>query len=181
MIDSFINWLDFTKSIALAGLLIALVNSYFTWQNRRLVLRQELRRVPRLLPSLVHGFYQLDKVGGKIYAFHVTVRNQSDNSNAISEVDLAISYLTKHRVQMIVRFRANDPRAVNFVKGQGETLSIPASISAHHTVSGWLRFYMPASMLDEIEIETHRLIFTDTHLETASITPNLLREYRDET
>lgn len=182
MISSFIAWFDLTKAIAIAGLCIALISSYFTWQNRRLAVEQEKRRAPHLLPSLVHGFFKNDESdGGRVYAFLLTVRNPSDSNNAISEADLAITYLTQDRVQLTVKLRANESKAVNFVKGQGEALTVPVSIPAHNTVSGWLHFHMPAPMLVGMEIEAYRLILTDTHRETTDVAPILVQEYRDET
>jgi hypothetical protein len=58
MLESIIGWFDLTKTLAVAGICISLVSLYITWQNRRLALAQEKRRLPRLIPTLVHGYYQ---------------------------------------------------------------------------------------------------------------------------
>jgi hypothetical protein len=177
-----LDWFDFTRTVAVAGFCISIFNLYFTWQSRRLAREQERRRLPRLVPSLVNGYFQDDKdAGARAYAFHVTVTNPTDSNNAIAEADLAITYLTAERTQMTVKLRANGSPALNFVKGQDTTLAVPASISAHNAVSGWLRFQVPAALLAGVTIESYRLIFTDPHREEASVAPILIQEYRDET
>lgn len=180
---SLLGWFDLTRTVALAGFWISIFNLYLAWQSRRLAREQEHRRLPRLVPSLINGYFQDNKdVGGRSYAFHVTVVNPMDNNNAIVEADLAITYLTPERIQMTVKFRVNgESPTLNFVKGQDTTLAVPVSISAHSAVSGWLRFQVPASLLADVTIESYRLIFTDPHREEASVAPILIQEYRDET
>jgi hypothetical protein len=178
-----LGWFDFTRTVALAGFCISVFNLCFAWQSRRLAREQERRRLPRLVPSLINGYFQDNKnVGGRAYAFHVTVTNPTDSNNAIAEADLAITYLTPERTQMTVKLRANGGLpALNFVKDQDTTLAVPVSISAHSAVSGWLRFQVPASLLADVTIESYKLIFTDPHREEASVAPILIQEYRDET
>ena len=177
-----LGWFDFTKTVALAGFCISIFNLYFAWQSCRLAREQERRRLPRLVPSLINGYFQDNKdVGGRAYAFHVTVTNPMDSNNAIAEADLAVTYLTPERTQMTVKLRANGSPALNFVKGQDTTLAVPVSISAHSAVSGWLRSQVPASLLADVTIESYRSILTDPHREEASVAPILIQEYRDET
>jgi hypothetical protein len=182
IIQAIIGWFDLTKALAVAGLCISLASLCLTWQNRRLTLAQERRRIPRLIPTLVHGYYQ-DGGGdrGRVYAFHVTITNPTDSNNAIATTELSISYLTPDRVQMTMKLAANEPTARPFVKDQEEVLVIPIAIAAHSAVSGWLRFHVPAAMLINREIEAYRLTLTDPHGETANVVPVLVREYRDET
>jgi hypothetical protein len=182
MLQSIIGWFDLTKTLAVAGFCISLVSLYFTWQNRRLALAQEKRRLPRLIPTLVHGYYQDgDDDRGRVYAFHVTVTNPTDSNNAIATAELSITYLTADRVQMTMKLRADESAAKSFVKDQEEALVIPTAISAHNAVSGWLRFHVPAAMLANRDIEADRLTLTDPHNETANVVPILVQEYRDET
>tara|TARA_R110002020_G_scaffold58354_2_gene159929 strand:+ start:854 stop:1402 length:549 start_codon:yes stop_codon:yes gene_type:complete len=177
-----LEWFDLTRTIAVAGFCISIVNLYFTWQGRKLANEQEKRRLPRLVPSLVNGYFQDAKDGsGRVYAFLITVTNPTDSNNAVAEVDLSITYLTTDRVQMTMKVRANERLAPSFVKGQDETLAVPASISAHNAISGWLRFHTPGPMLLDRDIESYRLILTDTHRENVSVAPILVQEYRDET
>jgi hypothetical protein len=182
MLQSIIRWFDLTKMLAVAAFCVSLASLYFTWQNRRLVLAQERRRLPRLIPTLVHGYYQ-DGEGdrGRVYAFHLTVTNPTDSNNAVATAELSITYLTADRVQMTMKLRANEPTAKSFVRDQEEALAIPTAISAHNAASGWLRFHVPAAMLANRDIEAYRLTLTDPHGETANVVPILVREYRDET
>lgn len=179
---SLLEWFDFTRTVALAGFCISIFNLYFAWQSRRLAREQESRRLPRLVPSLINGYFRDNKdIGGRVYTFHVTVANPTDSNNAIAEADLAITYLTPERTQMTVKLRANGSPALNFVKDQDMTLAVPVSISAHNAISGWLRFQVPVSLLADVTIESYQLIFTDPHQEEASIEPILIQEYQDET
>jgi len=144
-------------------------------------LAQESRRLPRLIPTLVHGYYQdRENNGGRVYAFHVTVTNPTDIDNAIARAELSITYLTVDQAQMTMKLRANESAPKFFVKDQEQALAVPTAISAHNAVSGWLRFHVPAAMLVNRDIEAYRLMLTDTHGETASFVPVLVQEYRDE-
>jgi hypothetical protein len=82
---------------------------------------------------------------------------------------------------MTMKLQANEPGATSFMRDQEEVLAIPAAISSHNAVSGWLRFHVPAAMLTNRDIEGYRLTLTDPHGETATIVPILVQEYRDET
>ena len=115
-----------------------------------------------------------------MYAFLVTVRNPSDSNNAISEADLAVTYLTKERVQLTVKLRADETAQFDPVQGKASELRIPVSIPAHDTVSGWLYFRMPPAMAADITIESYSLILTDTHGKASEVVPILIQEYRDE-
>jgi hypothetical protein len=180
MLQSIIAWFDLTKTLSVAGFCVAVVSPDFTWQNRRLVLAQEKRRLPCLLPTLVHGYYR-DAGHGRIYAFRLTVANPTDSNNAIATAELSITYLTLDQLQMTMKLQANEPGAKSFMRDQDEVLAIPAAVSAHNAVSGWLRFHVPTAMLTNRDIEGYRLVLTDPHGETASVVPILVQEYRDET
>src|ERR1700761_2773400 len=123
MFQSVIGWFDLTKSLAIAGFCVSLVSLYLTWQNRRLVLAQEMRRLPRLIPTLVHGYYHNEDNLGRIYAFHLTVANPTDSNNAVATAELSITYLTADRVQMTMKLKANEPAAKSLVKGKEEVLA----------------------------------------------------------
>lgn len=182
MLQSIIGWFDLTKALAAAGFCISLVSLYFTWQNRRLTLAQEQRLLPRLIATLVHGYYQDGKDNsGRVYAFRITVRNPTDSNNAIATAELSIAYQTADRVQMTMKLRANEPAAKSFVKDQDGALVIPAAVSAHNAVLGWLLFHVPAAMLANRDIESYRLTLTDPQGENANVVPILVQEYRDET
>jgi hypothetical protein len=182
MLLSIIGWFGLTKALAVAGFCISLVSLYFTWQNRRLTLAQENRRLPRLIPTLVHGYYQDGKdSSGRVYAFRITITNPTDSNNAIATAELSITYLTADRVQMTMKLRANEPASKSFVKDQENALAVPAAVSAHNAVSGWLQFHVPAAMLAKRDIESYRLTLTDPHGETTNVVPILVQEYRDET
>ena len=131
--------------------------------------------------TLIHCFYKSDKMtGDQFYAFQLTVRNPSDSNNAISEADLAITYLTKDRIQMVAKIRANELNSSSFVHGDYNLINVPISISANDTVSGWLQFHIPEVMLSGNEIESLQIILRDTHGDTTSVEPIVVPEYCDE-
>jgi hypothetical protein len=182
MLRSVFEWFDLTRSIAIAGFFTSILSLYFTWLNRQLSLAQEKRRLPRLIASLVHGYFQnRPDTSGRVYAFRVTISNPTDNNNAIAEAELSITYLTVDRTQMTMKIRANETLAQSFVRDQEQTLTVPVTIAAHSAVSGWLRFHLPAPMLADRVLESHHLVLTDPHGEITSVSPILVQEYRDET
>jgi hypothetical protein len=175
--DSF----DFTKIVAVAGFGISIVSLYFTWQSRIIAREQEKRRLPQLVPLLISGYFHNKKNGGgRDYAFLVAVKNPTDSPNAVADIYLSITYITADRLQMTTKIKANEPLAAIFVRGQNEALSVPCSVTAHNTISGWVIFYLPAPMLIGREIESYSLTFTDTHGEASSVVPILIQEYRDD-
>ena len=131
--------------------------------------------------TLIHSFFKNDDVtDDQFYAFQLTVRNPSDSNNTISEADLAITYLTKDRIQMTTKIRANVQETFSFVHGNYNLLNVPESIPAHDTISGWLQFHIPEVILSGNEIESLQLILRDTHGDTTSIEPIVVPEYCDE-
>lgn len=182
MIAKVICWFDLTTAIAIAGFALSLVNAFFNWQGRKLAREQEKRRNPHLVPSLTNGYFRTGEGdAGRVYAFLIMVANPTDSNNAIVNADLAITFLTKERLQMTLNIRSGGALAVNFVKGQGEAVNTPISIAAHNAISGWACFYVPSQVLLNREIESYRLIFTDTHGEDSCLVPILVQEYHDET
>ena len=176
-----IDWFDLAKALAAASFCIAATSLYFTWQNRRLVLAQERRRLPRLKPALIDGYYRELKDGrGRTYAFRVTVTNPTDSNNAIAAADLSITYSTVDRVQMTMKLRANEPATKSLGKDAEEALTVPAAIPAHGAASGWLRFHVPAAMLVKRDIDAYRLTFADSQDEISDVVPILVREERNE-
>jgi hypothetical protein len=181
MLNSISDWLDVTKTLAAASLLISLINAYFTWQNRRLAMTQEQRRLPRLALEMISCHFEERKdKGGRVYAFYVTITNPTDSNNAIAEADLWITYLRGDRVQMTMNVRANEPEAKSLFTAQDQALQIPGPVLAHNVISGWLRFFVPAAMLINRDIEGYRLTLTDPHGESVSVVPILVHEKRDD-
>lgn len=175
------EWSDLTALVATAGFGLSVMNAYFNWQNRRLAIEQDRRRRPKLVPSLVNGYFQNDKAGNRRnYAFLVTVTNPSDSGNAIAAADLAITYLTREDLQMTMKIRSAANSDLNFIVGNGSSLPIPSPVSAHNAVSGWILFHVPTPMLANVRIEGYRLMFLDAQEGVADIRPILVQEYRDE-
>lgn len=178
--------LDFTKTIAIvslcvsiAGFSVTLLNSYFTWQNRKLALRQEQRKVPSLVCSLIHGFQKTGEIG-RSFSIHVLIRNPSDINNAVANAELLIEYLTERGILMTVKLQSVREMPDEFVRGQSDSVTIPAKIGSHEAISGWLHFFAPDELLKGRSIESYSLVLTDTHDQRTDISTNLIQEYRDE-
>ncbi|RSC11989.1 hypothetical protein EFR00_07125 [Rhizobium sophoriradicis] len=165
--------------LSIASLALGLFNAYITWQNRRLALKQDARKVPALTCYLSHGFQKTDG-SGRAFSLLVQVRNPSDTNNAIANAELAVRYLTKERVLMTLKLPANRDAAGSFVRGQDDMLSLPVKVPAHEVVSGWLHFRAPVDLLSGMAIDGYELEITDTHEAKTTIAPNLMQEYRDE-
>ena len=179
---STIGSIDWAMIIASVALTLSVINTYFSWRRRLLETDQERRRKLRLEVSLVHCFYKVDPDSdGRLYAFQLTVRNPSDTSNAISEADLAITYITKECNQMTARIRVNEPNTSCFVHGDIKIILIPTPILAHDTISGWLQFRVPVTILKETKIDSYRIMLRDTAGNLTHVDPILIQEYRDET
>ena len=179
---SIISSIDWTLLIASVALVLSVINTYFSWRRRLLETDQEKRRKLQLEVSLVHCFYKTDPdSGGRLYAFQLILRNPSDARNAISEADLAITYITKARNQMTTRIRTNGPDISCFVNGDINIIPIPTPMSAHDTISGWLQFQVPVTIIEETEIDSYRIMLRDTAGNVTHVDPILIQEYRDET
>lgn len=181
-----IGTIDVTKAIAILGLLLSiasltlgLFNAYIAWQNRKLALKQDARKVPALTCYLSHGFQKTNETG-RAFSVLVQVRNPSDSNNAVSNAELVVRYLTRERVLMTLKLSANRDGAGNFLRGQDDTLLLPAKVPAHEVISGWLHFLAPVDLLTGMAIDGYELEITDTHEAKTTITPNLMQEYRDE-
>ncbi|WP_157019466.1 hypothetical protein [Mesorhizobium xinjiangense] len=176
IITSIVDWFDLTRGIAVAGLLLAVFNTLHNYRRDR---RQELRRHPRLLPSLVNGFYRSDEASqGRIYALHVTVRNPSDTNNSISEAELTIRYKNAEHADITVRIPANSQKVEQLVATKDDILRIPIQIQAHNTVSGWLYFFVSFALIEGVLIEGYDLILVDTHGDVSRVAPNVMQEFR---
>jgi len=177
---------DFTRIIAVLGLILSiaslslgLFNAYIAWQNRKLALKQDARKVTKLTCYLNHGFQKTDATG-RAFSLLVQVRNPSDSNNAIASAELIVRYLTKDRLLMTLKLPLNRDDKAGFVRGQDETLSLPVKVPAHEVVSGWLHFKASVNLLSGMTIDGYELEITDTHDAKTTITPNLMQEYQDE-
>ncbi len=81
---------------------------------------------------------------------------------------------------MTLKLSANRDGAGNFLRGQDDTLLLPAKVPAHEVISGWLHFLAPVDLLTGMAIDGYELEITDTREAKTTITPNLMQEYRDE-
>lgn len=182
MTENSIQWSDVATIVAFLALGLSIVNTYFSWRRGRLDASLEKRRLRRLEATLIHSYYKIHQdTGDRNYVFQLTVRNPSDSDNAVSEADLAITYITEDGIEMTSRVRSIELNTKNNYHGDLNFLPIPVSVSAHDTISGWFQFTVPVEMIKKVRIECYEIILRDTHHDTLTLSPILVQEYRDET
>ena len=182
MLSELLGWLDFTKSVALTGLTLSLVSLLFSWSNRRMALKQEARKVPNLVPSLLHCYFQEGRGRtGRMYACQVEIANPSDNNNAVAFAELVISYRKADPVVFIMKLKQEETPAEFFKAVATGHLQLPLNMAAHSASTGWLFFHLPAPLTDGMVIDSLGLEFNDPHGQVFDIKPLLPREFLDET
>lgn len=98
-----IPWTDLLAIIiAIISLGVSLINLYFYYQSHRRAYQQEKRQQPNLLLEHIDSWVRKEK-SSRTYAFRLSVKNPTDSDNAISSVDLCLTYLTPSNTQMTVK------------------------------------------------------------------------------
>jgi hypothetical protein len=63
---------------------------------------------------------------------------------------------------------------------QSAVLKLPVAIDAHSTIAGSVIFYLDDELVGQGRIDDFKLVFTDTHDETAFLEPVIIRDLVDE-
>jgi hypothetical protein len=172
-------WTDKTNTLfAALAFTVSLVSLYFSLTAKRLADRQEGRRNPRLVPSNGQAFVKIaSDSGDRVYAFHISVSNPTDSDNAISAIDLSLTYISPTQTIMTVKLRAQKDDSINFLPSAGTHLSSPTRIAAHDTISGWCYFKVEGAMIAERAIDKYEIVLTDSHQVRSTIEPILVQEF----
>ena len=169
-----------TPATALLALLLSICSIFISRKALRIQEQQEDRRKPLLVLYLQDGYVRYI-LGGRVYAFLLSVSNPMDSDNAIASLDLRLTYKKQDSFQMHIKVRSDSTLDKYFPDRGGNTLLIPSRVDAHQTISGWVFFKVEKAILKETIIEAHKISIVDTHGIEAKIEPSLIREFRDET
>ena len=175
------NWTEIVTAVAaVVALLIALLSLAVAWRAQQLVERQEMRRQPHLVPTLINGFRRTNANERHFsYAFFLSVSNPRDVDNAIAMIELRIAYTTQTNVLMTILLPLSPTDAHRFATGSGAVLNVPTRVAAHDTLSGWCYFGVDADVLNDARIESHAIILTDSQRQKSSVEPIIIQEYQN--
>jgi hypothetical protein len=176
------NWIN-VASVFIA--LFALIVSTFGFATSRKALRisqkQEQRKNPLLVPSLLNGYVQFRKNKERVYGFLLSVSNPSDSNNAIARIDLHLTYLSPRHDRLTVQVPSSTARDDSFSRlSEFTMIAPPMELDAHHTIAGWCVFRVPEAALSRGVVESTVIVLVDSHGLKASLEPVLVQEYRDE-
>jgi hypothetical protein len=174
-------WTDITIALGtVAAIVISLISLYISAAAKSLADQQEKRRIPKLIPLLGQVYVRsIPDQQIHVYAFHLTVSNPMDADNAISFVDLNITYLNQSNTVMTVKLRAEPSDSDKFLHNSAKHLSAPIRVAAHDTISGWCYFRIEAALLKGMSIDGYELILTDSQGQRSEVEPIMIQEYRD--
>lgn len=176
-----LQWTDTVVAVtSVAALAISFWSLFYARAAKNLADRQELRRVPKLVPALGQSFvHSRPATRDRVYAFYVSVRNPTDTDNSVSSVDLHVTYIGDESAITTVKIRSEKGDADKFLHESAILFAPPLRVAAHNTVAGWCYFKIANALLAGRAIERLELIVTDSHQEQARVEPILIQEYQD--
>jgi hypothetical protein len=147
----------------------------------RLAERQESRRLPALVLYLADGYLRRNAdAGHRVYAFLISISNQSDSDDAIARLDLRISYRTSGNFRAAVDVPSSPGPAGGTRSDAYAKLQTPVRVDSHQTVTGWAQFEVASALLEECTVDGYEVLVTGTHGERATIETAIVRELVDE-
>lgn len=174
--------------VAVASAVAAWVAALFAYLSARTSKRsfqlaelQETKRQPKLVPYLSGAYYKpapLDK--NTIYAFSLSISNPSDIDNAIAFLELQVTYTIPEDTIMSLKV-PHDPRlSTNFSDNEHVHFTIPERIGAHQTIAGWVFFKIDNTLITNFDINSYKLVVTDSHGIVSHLEPIIVSEFIDE-
>lgn len=161
--------------IALFALLISIGDFFLARRALKFTEMEADERNPNLIPYLIEGF-ALNFKNHKIFAFYFSVSNRSNNSNAISELDLQILYTQDDHNMGNLLFRNEKAFEQGLNLPNHPPFSIPTEIGAHQTITGWGLFKVTKGILKEKNIEEYKILIRDSHAIEVQLNPILIQE-----
>ena len=160
-------------ALPVLAIVISLVSLIYSRQSLKIAEAQEKRRRPVLTTGLVESFLTPAAKLGRIYSFHISVRNPSDADNAIASVEFAIRYSAGD-----ASFNVKLPPSAFLMLGEDgrRPLEVPTRLAAHDTVAGWCDFVVGPQLLDKGRIDSYDIIITDTHQAETRLEVSVVRE-----
>jgi hypothetical protein len=178
------NWTNVTSVvIALAALLVSLCSFIVAFRAFRLAQKQDDRKRPSLVPSLLNGYVQFRETQKvRVYAFLLSVSNPSDSNNSLAKLELHISYRTPAQTLVTAQVPSSQSRGDAYAElPEFSSLSTPARLDAHQTLTGWAVFRVSEAILKDTIIERYSVALFDSHNIKTSVEPIMVQEYIRET
>ena len=150
---------------AVVAIVVSIVSLRYSKKSLRISEAQELRRIPQLAADLVQSYSEVAK-GVRTYSFLLTVRNPTDTDNAISALELRLSYSLPSGVEAVIKLPPSPLCAP-----EKDGLSVPCKVVAHDAVSGWCRFLIEPDLLKDGVINGYEVVLTDTHKSVTVVSP----------
>jgi hypothetical protein len=174
-------WKNPATFIALASAIVALASAVYTAsyartakKTYRLMVEQDARRNPHLIPYLSDAYIHTSKTGAEA-AISITVTNPSDIDNSIARIELLIKYRRDKDRGTVIKIPPSDHVTGLPLKSEN-LLQIPRGISSHQIVAGWLAFIVPEWITHGSLIDSYSLSIYDSHGEIATLTDLTLRQ-----
>jgi hypothetical protein len=154
-----------------AALLVSLFSALISWRSSRNSTRalaisegQEARHRPQLRIYLVKA-YRHRAPQRRLFRFLVSISNPTDINNSVARAELQVRYSLQPDLEAVCRI----PHQAELADSDAETdraatvFLLPLRIDAHQTASGWLLFALEDRVIGARSVDSHCLIFEDTH------------------
>lgn len=175
-------WVAVASAVAAwIAALFAYLSARISKRSLQLALVQEERRKPKLIPYLFGAYYKpapLDKYS--VYAFSISISNPSDIDNAIAFLELQIRYTLPEGTEMTLKVPHDPKLSTNFNDVEHVHFTISESIGAHQMIAGWAFFNIDNRLLIDFDIDSYKIVITDSHGVLNHLEPIIVREFVDE-
>lgn len=174
--------------VAVSSAVAAWVAALFAYSTARTSKRsfqltelQEKRRKPKLIPYLSSAYYKPAPLNRySVYAFSISVSNPSDIDNAIAFLELQVTYTIPEGTKMTLKVPHDPKLSTIFSDIEHVHFAIPESIGAHQTIAGWVFFKIDNTLITDFDIDSYKLVITDSHDISTHLEPIVVREFVDE-
>ena len=154
-----VSWINIASlAVAVIALLLSFCSFIVSFRAFRLAQRQDNRRQPSLVSSLLNGYVQfLEET--RVYAFLLSISNISDSNNALAKIELHVGYERSTGTLVTAHIPASQSRGDALAKlSDFVTLPTPARLDAHQTLTGWVIFRVSEEILKDARIEGYSVV-----------------------
>mgnify|MGYP005861718107 CR=1 FL=1 len=138
-------------------------------------------RSPLLVPYLVNSYFLTDSERSKrIYGFWVSITNRSDTDNSIVRIQLHMKYRRIDQPEAVLVLPHDLSLKTFYENITNNVMAVPQKIASHETKSGLVLFEYDSIALDEIVIDSHEIVFTDSNDLKTNLKPIVITEIIDE-
>lgn len=190
--DNMSVWIAIISAIAAWAAAISAIAAWATaWYTARaakiaqksleLALQQEQRQRPNLELYLVDGqIRRFRSQQFRIYAFHLSISNNSDANNSLKDISLVIKHSRGQELDSNFVVSHNPELATVMPVLKAQPIPNPSTIGSHETVAGYALFHVHDDLLRNSVVESYMLKVIDSHGLETRLEPILLCELSDE-